>query len=524
MINLSKLDWRLFICLFVLGLLGTWVPIFDVDEGAFLEATRELLNGGHWAATTLDGEPRFDKPIFSYWIQSISLKLFGNLDPWIPIEMAGRLPSVIAGALWAVVLGRFSAEHTQKPTLGVFVAFALSTSLGILVISRAATADSILNLWLALIFTDIARYIRNPSDSIRLRVFLWVGLGLLTKGPVAAIIPAGAFSLWVLISNQWPVMVSAIRSLKAWLLLIAILTPWLIGVYDAQGIEFFEEFILRHNIERFVGNLHGHGGNLFYYAFAMPLILLPYSGLVIAILISARQYWTDPIDRFALIWIGLVVILVSLSGTQLPHYVLYSTAPLFVLYARVLPQLTTRFWAIPGLFIPLLLLGICLFHNLIPQFEYKRDQEQLALLLAIITQFRWPLLLSTSSFLFLAFLALGIPRWNLSQRLLALGGVQLACIALIILPVLSEARQRPLKEAALLAKEAKADVVSQGIRMPSFSFYRGEITREESPVAGQWVLVSIARLQELKSTGTSLEIKATGPGWRLIALSESKAI
>ena len=40
---------------------------FDLDEGAFLEATRELIDGGHWAATTLDGEPRYDKPILSYW-------------------------------------------------------------------------------------------------------------------------------------------------------------------------------------------------------------------------------------------------------------------------------------------------------------------------------------------------------------------------------------------------------------------------------------------------------------------------
>ena len=114
--------------------------------------------GGHWAATTLDGEPRYDKPILSYWLQATALTLFGWTTPWVPVEMIGRLPSVIAGALWALVLGRFSAEVTNKPALGVFVAFALATTLGTLVIARAATADAILNLWLALLFTDIARY------------------------------------------------------------------------------------------------------------------------------------------------------------------------------------------------------------------------------------------------------------------------------------------------------------------------------------------------------------------------------
>ena len=150
-----------------------------------------------------------------------------------------------------------------------------------------------------------------------------------------------------------------------WALIIALLTPWLIGVYDAQGYSFFENFILRHNMERFSGNLHGHGGHPLYYLLVMPLVLLPYCGLVIAVLIRIREYWACPINRFALIWVAIVVILVSSSGTQLPHYILYSTAPLFVLYARVLPTLVSRLWALPGLFVPVSILGFGLLHHLL---------------------------------------------------------------------------------------------------------------------------------------------------------------
>jgi len=524
MIALNKLDWRLFLCLVALGLVGTWVPLFDLDEGAFLEATRELLDGGHWAATTLDGEPRYDKPIFSYWLQAFSLYSLSWMSPFIPIETIGRLPSVIAGALWALVLGRFSAEVTKKPTLGVFVAIALATTLGTLVIARAATADALLNLWFALLFVDIARYIQDPRDSTRLRVFLWFGLGILTKGPVAILIPAGAFGLWVLLSNQWQVLWQALGSWRAWLLLVALLTPWLVGVYDAQGMAFFENFILRHNVERFSGNLHGHGGHPLYYLFVMPLVLLPYSGLVMAILLRLRDFWECPINRFALIWIAFVVVLVSLSGTQLPHYVLYSTAPLFVLYARVLPSLTGRFWALPGLFVPSLIVALGVMHHMIPEPKHIRDQEQLILLLQLIANWWWPLVLATLSLVLLSLIALFAPGWRLSQRLIGMGGVQLACIALIILPLLSEARQWPLKEAALIAKAAQADVVSQGVRMPSFSFYREAITQEQEPVVGQWVLISVTRIHELQSRQIPFEIKAAGPGWRLIALPGPKAI
>jgi 4-amino-4-deoxy-L-arabinose transferase-like glycosyltransferase len=524
MIALSKLDWRLFLCLMGLGILGTWVPLFDLDEGAFLEATREMLNGGHWAATTLDGEPRYDKPILSYWLQAMSLTLGTWLPAWIPVELIGRLPSVTAGALWALVLGRYVRETTSKDNLGLFVALALATTLGTLVIARAATADALLNLWLALLFTDIARYLHRPNSNLQLRVFLWLALGILTKGPVAVLIPGGALMLWVLSTGQWSVVFNALKTVWGYAILLAILAPWIVGVYDAQGLAFFENFILRHNVERFSGNLHGHGGHPLYYLFVMPLMLLPYSGLVIAIMLRLKEFWGDPISRFALLWFALVVLLVSASGTQLPHYVLYSTPPLFVLYARVLPSLNARLWALPGLVLPMGLVIFGLFHHLIPMPGNQRDEEQILLLSQVLTNWWWPLSIGILTITGVAVLVLLIPRWRLSQRLIAMGGAQLTLITLVVMPVISESRQRPLKEAAMIAKDAGADVVSQGIRMPSFSFYRDAITRETPPKAGQWVLISVDRIKEIQSLGYSLEIKATGPGWRLIALNEPTPI
>ena len=239
-----------------------------------------------------------------------------------------------------------------------------------------------------------------------------------------------------------------------WALIIALLTPWLIGVYDAQGYSFFENFILLHNVERFSGNLHGHGGHPLYYLLVMPLVLLPYCGLVIAVLIRIREYWACPINRFALIWVAIVVILVSSSGTQLPHYILYSTAPLFVLYARVLPTLVSRLWALPGLFVPVSILGFGLLHHLLPEPNHLRDQEQLTMLLQLMIEWRIPLAASSLGLLLLSLTALLVPKWQLSQRLITLGCVQLACITLIVLPLISEARQQPLKEAALIARKA----------------------------------------------------------------------
>ncbi|TAM24244.1 MAG: glycosyltransferase family 39 protein, partial [Nevskiaceae bacterium] len=58
--------------------LNSWaVPLFDLDEGAFSEATREMFARGDFLMTYLDGEPRYDKPILIYWLQAASVALLG---------------------------------------------------------------------------------------------------------------------------------------------------------------------------------------------------------------------------------------------------------------------------------------------------------------------------------------------------------------------------------------------------------------------------------------------------------------
>jgi 4-amino-4-deoxy-L-arabinose transferase-like glycosyltransferase len=52
-------------------------PLFDRDEGAFSEATREMVESGNYVSTTLNEEPRYDKPILTYYIQAVGVALLG---------------------------------------------------------------------------------------------------------------------------------------------------------------------------------------------------------------------------------------------------------------------------------------------------------------------------------------------------------------------------------------------------------------------------------------------------------------
>jgi 4-amino-4-deoxy-L-arabinose transferase-like glycosyltransferase len=66
----------------------------------------------------------------------------------------------------------------------------------------------------------------------------------------------------------------------------------------------------------------------------LPLLLMPWSPLLVVLLARVRQLWHDPLARFLLLWAGFVFGLFSFSGTKLPHYMLYGAAPLALLMAR----------------------------------------------------------------------------------------------------------------------------------------------------------------------------------------------
>ncbi|MFZ1244823.1 MAG: hypothetical protein WAR41_07120, partial [Azonexus sp.] len=53
------------------------LPLTDVDEGAFSEATREMMARGNLISPTLNDAPRHDKPILIYWAQAASVSVLG---------------------------------------------------------------------------------------------------------------------------------------------------------------------------------------------------------------------------------------------------------------------------------------------------------------------------------------------------------------------------------------------------------------------------------------------------------------
>lgn len=168
------------------------------------------------------------------------------------------------------------------------------------------------------------------------RKALWVGLGLVIKGPVAVLLPAAALFLGCLAEWRWQPLWRALADGRAWLTLTLVAAPWYAYALWRHGHAFIEGFILRHNIERFAAPMEGHSGNWLYFVLVAPLLWMPWSPLLLAWWGRWRSLWQDANTRRALVWAGFVFVFFSVSGTKLPHYGIYAAPGVVVLLAASL--------------------------------------------------------------------------------------------------------------------------------------------------------------------------------------------
>lgn len=461
-------------------------PLFDLDEGAFSQASLEMLHSGQYAATTLNGEPRYDKPVGVYWLQAASVALFGA-HTW-----AFRLPSVLAGLIWAVLLWRFAREQWSRKEAD-WAALILLSTVGASIIVKAAIADALLQVFITLSLLDIYRYVKTPTLRLKLRVYLWMGLGFLVKGPVAVVIPALTSVLFLASQRRWALLWQAIAEPRGWAIFACAVGPWLVAVYQAQGWDFFVGFFGEHNLGRFTSTREGHGGHWWYYLWALPLVMLPFAALLPRLLRQTPLLLEDSLTRFLLLWFGVVFVLVSLSATQLPHYVLYGGAPLYLLFARQLCTQNQWPWAtaVAALWIILLSLAPALLPMIPAASLGAYEQGLLERGRALASSWHiW-----TASALALAVALLWLSARRLGRQSLAyLAALHWLSLHLFLLPWYAQIQQAPVRQAGLMAREVTNPIVMHGLRMPSFAVYAGRPAQLRPPHSGDWVLARVDRI------------------------------
>ena len=462
-------------------------PLFDLDEGAFSAATLEMFARDDFLATYLNGVPRYDKPILSYWLQAASAWAFGFN------EFALRLHSALAAMVWVLLTYRFALKlYGREDALNA--AIVTATAIGVSFIGRAATADAILNA--ALAGALFAQFMWLKEGRARDLYFAWAGmaLGFLTKGPVAVAIPLLTALLYLSSRGEWRRFSELVKNKRAWLIFAAIALPWYIAVTWVKGPGFVEGFIFKHNVGRFSDAMEGHSGGPWYYLPVLLVATLPFTGLLLPLIKNWRAHWQDDFGRYALILFGLVFVLVSLSATKLPHYLLYGMSALLVLLARELKTANSRWLLLPAL------LTFAVLYFLPDLLATKQDQAKpyyQSLLADIEHHFGLAYRIYFAVAAGLTALLMFLNRFALAPRLILVALTMSYGLSLVLTPAVGKLLQGPVKEAGLLARHLDTTVVMQGINNPSFAVYAGRVVERREPIPGEALFTTTSNLAKM---------------------------
>ncbi len=290
------------------------LSIYSLDEAKNAECAREMLERGDLIVPTFNYELRTDKPPMHYYFMMLSYKIFGIN------EFSARFFSSFFGGLLVLITFLFAKRY-----LGFYTAFfsflALISSLHMAVQFHMAVPDPYLIFWInASLFSFFVWY-KERKKIFLYGFYIFSGLGVLTKGPVAVVLPFFIVFLFLLLRRE--ISIKTLKELKipqGVFLALIISLPWYIAVGLKTDWVWVKEFIFKHNIHRFSQPMEGHGG-IFLLTFIYVFIgMLPFSIFVIQAFKESFKKRNQEIFLFLLLIVIVYTGFFAISKTKLPNY------------------------------------------------------------------------------------------------------------------------------------------------------------------------------------------------------------
>ena len=343
---LLLIGWLAF--LWNLGSIG----LVDETEPLFAEAARQMTVTGDWITPYFNGDTRFDKPPLIYWLMAIAYKLIG-VNTW-----GARLPSALA-AIALTILSFYTLRYFGVPSSTVvqqepntssinrtfterqlwFCAWLGSTITALnpetILAARTGFADMLMTGCMAgamlAFFLGYAAY--KPAVQARwyLAFYVLIALAVLTKGPLAIILPGLIISAFLFYLSNARQVLQEMRLLRGSLIVMTIALPWFVLVIWKNGEAYITSFFGYHNLERFTSVVHRHAGPWYIY---FPVVLIGFAPwcVYLPVAIAQTRFWqrakwrkqprSTHLGLFALFWFVIIFVFFSIAVTKRANYVL----------------------------------------------------------------------------------------------------------------------------------------------------------------------------------------------------------
>ena len=312
------------------------VHLFDWDEINFAECAREMIVSHDYLRVQIDFKPFWEKPPMFIWMQVLSMKVLGIN------EYAARFPNALMGVATLVTLYYVGKRVLNEKMATWWVLLYAATWLPHFYF-KSGIIDPTFNFFIFVSFFQV--YLLKHGTRPMLHALLagmFLGLAVLTKGPVAILVFGLSFVVYIIVN----------RGLSGYktgsLITIAVATVitallWFGVEVLNHGWGLIHEFI-SYQIRLFRTEDADHGGPLFYHFIVLLIGCFPASLFLFQF---SRKHkiednTTGDFTRWMWILFWVVLLLFSIVKTKIVHYSSLCYFPLTYLAAYQIYRLSER--------------------------------------------------------------------------------------------------------------------------------------------------------------------------------------
>lgn len=307
------------------------VHLFDWDEINFAEAARDMILTGNYSRVQINYEPFWEKPPLFFWMQVGCMKLFGIS------EFAARLPNAICG-IFALNILYFYGKKLFNETLAWWWVLLYLGSITPHFYFKSGIIDPWFNLFIFLGIVQL--YLGANKSEARTKNYilcgLFLGLALLTKGPVAILI-VGLCGLVYLIVNKFKLYFSFFDLFVLTVSMLIIPLLWFLPDWLTNGFWFTNEF-LKYQVDLFLHPVASHGQPWFYHPVVLLIGCFPAAIIALPYIFKTDNSNNESFIKWMKIMFWVVLILFSMVTTKIVHYSSLCYLPLTFLGAWGLSQ------------------------------------------------------------------------------------------------------------------------------------------------------------------------------------------
>lgn len=332
--NKERRAYYILIALCILVYLTGWaIPLMEIDAAQYANMSREMFLHKSFLQVYDQGHDYLDKPPMNFWLGSLSMYFFGIS------AAAYRLPSFLFSILSIYSTYRLARLYYAE-RIALLSALVLASCQAMFLINHDVRTDTMLMGWVTLSLWQLAAWFKTNKWKYLLLASVAIAGGMLTKGPLALMIPAFAFIPHIILRRSF-------KDFFRWeyLLMIVIigilLAPMTWGLYQqfdlhpektvngqthVSGVKFF---YWTQSFGRITGDRADRENDSFFFLFQnmlwsfLPWILFFLAGLVSDLrqiiqkrfLLNNREEWITT-GGFIITYCAL-----GSSRAQLPHYI-----------------------------------------------------------------------------------------------------------------------------------------------------------------------------------------------------------